>query len=626
MERLADMAAWRRRVFGAGDLDATILRHNTANLSYIERLELVNRVMVDVLLQAIPDRSSSRNTTHVEPPLLAPRMAPAYRRRPTYDEELKQNNSSVSPSRDVAFPASPTFRNALVENEVNSLGSNSTGLQFTSPVYHGKNYSSTESTPYFEKHTNLSGSLRPSVSKPKIVPIDTITENPETKDHSVPRNQSTDRHDSTNQTTPQLTFQLGKQNSSYLSVFGKFPRSSSARNSSSSGNASANVLHLENTLPDGNTSLTSAPRLNNSASRKTNEGKAPADLSRQSTNVHIRFSRAAHVNGQSVRNVGDNQNETSVSPDTIKVSEQNTNENLNLQSISFPSNEIESLGDTNVTEHNNTNDNSSNNWKAEIFIKIGLQFRSNPFGSTQAVLPRENNSPNKDSVIMLPVFTSVPERLLESQTLSSLLNSSIHILSRMNPSLSPEHMQATVNHPELLLYFINSSISLTALDFDNSSKKIDSSNQIAITFADQNTSQNSSRRPKLLTSDSILQEIRDRNHNLTLSSSDEILMSNYSRETANQNSTCTLQERWNKVEHLRRSIELLLLSMPVTVKEMMEASSHPYLDDFIFRPQGRSIFAMTGQCAECYMRDPRGKCREVLFCKNGASVSSRILG
>lgn len=95
-----------------------------------------------------------------------------------------------------------------------------------------------------------------------------------------------------------------------------------------------------------------------------------------------------------------------------------------------------------------------------------------------------------------------------------------------------------------------------------------------------------------LTSDLIYQEITARSAGTNHSS--HAFVSNYSRESLPSspelNASCPLEERWNKVEHLRRTIELLLLSVPVSLKEIMDASSYHYLEDFIFRPQGERTF------------------------------------
>ena len=61
--------------------------------------------------------------------------------------------------------------------------------------------------------------------------------------------------------------------------------------------------------------------------------------------------------------------------------------------------------------------------------------------------------------------------------------------------------------------------------------------------------------------------------------------------TSNQIS-CSVQARLDRASHLQRAIELLLISLPASLQEMLDAAAQPTVEDFIFRPQGKNTITL----------------------------------
>lgn len=113
-----------------------------------------------------------------------------------------------------------------------------------------------------------------------------------------------------------------------------------------------------------------------------------------------------------------------------------------------------------------------------------------------------------------------------------------------------------------------------------------------------------------------LQRLKYVNHEMV----DNILQADI--KTTPKKSECPMEYHEQLRFSLQRILGLLLISLPQSLKEVDEAMWDPELDVYFFRPQEKNILDVK-TCRDCYTKDPRGVCREIFFCKNGAKPGAR---
>ncbi|XP_064085067.1 mucin-5AC-like [Macrobrachium nipponense] len=110
-----------------------------------------------------------------------------------------------------------------------------------------------------------------------------------------------------------------------------------------------------------------------------------------------------------------------------------------------------------------------------------------------------------------------------------------------------------------------------------------------------------------------LQRLKHTNHEMV----DVILQSDV--RTPPGSAECPLAYQKVVLLNLQRMLGLLLLSLPQSLKEVEEVLWDPDLENYLFRPQGKAILDVNTCKGSCYTMDSLGICREIFFCKDGAT-------
>ncbi|XP_066942211.1 mucin-17-like [Macrobrachium rosenbergii] len=110
-----------------------------------------------------------------------------------------------------------------------------------------------------------------------------------------------------------------------------------------------------------------------------------------------------------------------------------------------------------------------------------------------------------------------------------------------------------------------------------------------------------------------LQRLKHTNHEMV----DVILQSDV--RTPPGSAECPLEYQKVVLLNLQRMLGLLLLSLPQSLKEVEEIIWDPDLENYLFRPQGKVILDVTTCKGSCYTMDSLGICREIFYCKDGAT-------